>query len=178
MKKLFTLLFLLATINIYAQQQTYTVSMTGIGPFKLNMKKADVEKVLGKEIKLRNLLKEEWNYDTLSYDYNGATFTFVFDRQFIDDKKYDFIVREIKSNSPSLKTPSGITIGDDKLKIINTYELCTIWIVPDYENDYTSRSKTKASIWVQGDNSGNVIIFRMFMNKVESISVTWNESYD
>jgi len=152
--------------------------MNGIGPFKLNMKKAEVEKILGKEIKLKNLLKEDWNYDTLSYEYNSTPFSFVFDRQSIDDKNYDVILREVKSSNPSLKTPSGITIGDDKIKIVNTYEAYTIWIVPDYENDYTTRSKTKSSIWVQGDDTGNTIIFHMYMNKVESISVTWNENYD
>jgi len=159
-------------------QQTYSVTMNGIGPFKLNMKKAEVEKILGKEIKLKNLLKEDWNYDTLSYEYNSIPFSFVFDRQSIDEKNYDVILREVNSNATALKTPSGITIGDDKIKIVNTYETYTIWIVPDYENDYTTRSKTKSSIWVQGDDTGNTIIFHMYMNKVESISVTWNENYD
>jgi len=112
-------------------KQTYSVTMNGIGPFKLNMKKAEVEKILGKEIKLQNLLKEAWNYDTLTYNYNDVPFTFVFDRQSIDDKKYDVILREIKASSPVLKTPSGITMGDDKMKIINTYEAYSIWIIPD-----------------------------------------------
>lgn len=177
MKQVLLPLFFFITTTSYAQQ-TYSVTMNGIGPFKLNMKKAEVEKILGKEIKLKNLIKENWNYDTLSYQYNNVPFTFVFDRQSIDDKKYEVILREVKSNSTSLKTPSGITIGDDKIKIINNYEAYTIWIVPDYENNYTSRSKTKATIWIQSDDAGNTILFHMAMNKVESISVTWNENYD
>jgi hypothetical protein len=177
MKNILLLILLFITIRNYAQQ-TYSATMNGIGPFKLNMKKAEVEKLLGKEIKLKSLLKENWNYDTLSYEYNNIPFTFVFDRQSIGDKSYDVVVREIKSNSTSLKTPSGITIDDDKIKIINTYEAYTIWIVPDYENDYTSRSKTRTTIWVQSDDAGNTIQFHMYMNKVESISVTWNENYD
>lgn len=171
------LLVLFIVTHSYAQQ-TYSVTMNGIGPFKLNMKKAEVEKILGKEIKLQNLLKEAWNYDTLTYSYNDIPFTFVFDRQSIDDKNYDIILREVKSSNTALKTPSGITIGDDKIKIINTYEAYSIWIIPDYENDYTSRSKTRATIQIQGDETGNVIIFHMYLNKVESISVTWNEGYD
>ncbi|QEC68126.1 hypothetical protein FRZ67_12750 [Panacibacter ginsenosidivorans] len=177
MKQFLSLLFLVITVYSYAQQ-TYSVTMNGIGPFKLNMKKTDLEKILGKEIKLKNLLKEDWTYDTVSYDYNNISFTFVFDRQSADEKNYDIILREIKSNSTFLKTPSGITIGDDKIKIINTYEAYTIWIVPDYENNYTSRSKTRATIWVQSDDGGNNIQFHTNMNKVESISVTWNENYD
>src|SRR5437868_909749 len=130
MKQFFTFISICITICSYAQQ-TYSVTMNGIGPFKLNMKKAEVEKLLGKEIKLQNPLKENWTYDTVSYEYNNIPFTFVFDRQSIDDKKYDIILREVKSSSTFLKTPSGITIGDDKIKIINTYEMYTIWIVPD-----------------------------------------------
>ena len=171
------LLILFVAAKVYAQQ-TYSVTMSGIGPFKLNMKKGEVEKILGKEIKLQNLLKEAWNYDTVTYDYNSVPFTFVFDRQSIDDKKYEVILRAVKSSSSILKTPSGITIGDDKIKIVNTYEAYTIWIIPDYENDYTSRSKTRTSVWIQGDDTGNVIIFHLYMNKVESISVTWDENYD
>lgn len=170
-------LFLLGAAHCIAQQ-TYSVTMNGIGPFKLNMKKAEVEKILGKDIKLNNLLKEAWNYDTVTYDYNGILFSFVFDRQPIDDATYEVIMREVGGSSNLLKTPSGITIGDDKIKIINTYDAYSIWIIPDYENDFASRSKTRASIWVQGDDTGNVIIFHMYMNKVESVCVTWNENYD
>ena len=176
--KQFLLLLLLCITSLSYAQQTYSVTMNGIGPFKLNMKKAEVEKVLGEEVKLKNLLKENWNYDTLSYDYNNIPFTLVFDRQSVDEKNYDIILREIKSNSTLLKTPSGITIGDDKINIVNTYEAFTIWIVPDYENDYTSRSKTRATIWIQSEDAGNTIQFHMYLNKVESISVTWNENYD
>ena len=177
MKKLMLLLLLCIAAKLQAQQ-TYTVSMTGMGPFKINMKKAELEKLLGTEITLKDILKEEWNFDTLSFNYNGAPFTFVFDKLFKDDKNYDVIVREITSSAPGLKTPSGIAIGDDKIKIINAYELYTIWIVPDYEKDYFTRSKTNTSIWVQGEESGNTIIFHLCMNKVASISVTWNENYD
>ena len=177
MKNILLPILLFAITCSYAQQ-TYTVTMNGIGPFKLNMKKSAVEKLLGKEIKIQKILKENWSYDTLSYDYNNIPFTFVFDRQSIDDKHYDVVVREIACNSTLLKTPSGITIGDDKIKIINTYEAYTIWIVPAYENDYTVRSKAKTDIWIHGDDTGNVIIFHLNMNKVESVSVTYNENYD
>lgn len=177
MKKIFMLIALITSMQLHAQQ-TYSVTMNGIGPFKLNMKKAEVEKILGKEIKLHNLLNEAWNYDTLTYNYNDIPFTFVFDRQSIDDKNYDVILREVKSSNTALKTPSGITIGDDKIKIVTTYEAYSIWIIPGYENDYTSRSKTRATIQIQGDETGNSIIFHMYLNKVESISVTWNENYD
>jgi len=119
MKKFLSLLLLFTATGSYAQQ-TYTVTMNGIGPFKLNMKKAEVEKIPGKEIKLKNLLKENWNYDTVTYDYNSVPFTFVFDRQSIDDKNYEVILRAVKSSSSTLKAPSGITIGDDKIKIVNT----------------------------------------------------------
>ena len=73
-----------------------------------------------------------------------------------------------------MKTRSGIGIGDDKYKIISTYEGYTIWIMPEYENNYTTKSKTKSSIWLHGD-SRNVIIFYLNNNKVTGMSVTYFE---
>ena len=177
MKKFLILLLIIISAKNYAQE-SYSITMNGIGNFKLGMKKADAEKLLSQEIKLHNLLKEDWVYDTIACSYKDLQLSLVFDRQSLDDKKYDIVLREVMSNSTNIKTPSGITIGDDKLKIINTYEAYTIWIIPDYENNYTTRSKTLSSIWVHGDESGNVIIFHMNMNKVQSVSVTYNENYD
>ena len=65
MKNILLPILLFAITCSYAQQ-TYTVTMNGIGPFKLNMKKSAVEKLLGKEIKIQKILKENWSYDTLS----------------------------------------------------------------------------------------------------------------
>ncbi|HNP21472.1 MAG TPA: hypothetical protein PKM63_10240 [Panacibacter sp.] len=176
--KLFSFLFLLC-ISLHTKSQTSVgVTMNGIGNLKIGMKLVDVEKLAGAPLKLNNILKDDWNFDTIATRINGINFKLVFSRDYADEKKYDVTLREVSSSDSSLKTKSGITIGDDKLKIINTYEGYTIWIVPDYENDYTVRSKTRTTIFLFGDNSGNTILFHLFMNKIESMSVSISEGYD
>lgn len=151
--KYFPLLPLLALTFFANAQASLIVNMTGIGNIKLGMKKADMEKLTGQPIRLGNLLKEDWNFDTVTAKINDADFTLVFERQYTDDKNYDISLREVGSSNTALKTKSGVGIGDDKYKIISTYEGYTIWIVPDYEKDYTVRSKTKTTIYLFGDNT-------------------------
>lgn len=176
--KLFPLLLFICFSSLVHGQNSLNVTMNGIGNLKIGMRQADVEKLSGLPIKLNNILKDDWTYDTIATRINGVDFSLVFDREYVDEKKYDVTLKEIGSSDPALKTKSGITIGDDKLKIISTYEAYTMWIVPDYENGYTTRSKTKTTIFLFGDNTGNTILFHLFMNKIESISVAVSEGYD
>lgn len=46
--------------------------------------------------------------------------------------------------------------------------------MPEYENNYTVKSKTKSTIWLHGDD-GNVIIFNLDNNKVVAMRVTYFE---
>ena len=175
MKYFLTLLGFILSIYCIAQN-SYPVTMNGIAGFKLGMKKEEAEKLLGQEIKLINTLKKEDDLDTITCKYKDMDLTFIFEKDYNDDKNSNIIIREIMTNSAFAKTPSGIGIGDDKFKIITTYEAYTIWIVPAYENNYTTRSKTKTDVYVHGDESGDAIIFHLNMNKVESISVKYDDA--
>jgi hypothetical protein len=46
-----------------------------------------------------------------------------------------------------------------------------IYIIPEYENNYTVKSKTKSSVWVHSDDAGKVIVFHLVNNKVTSMTV-------
>ena len=120
---------------------------------------------------------KENNYarDSANCIYNGLSLSIVFEKQEASNKS-ELVVWEVKSSHPQLKTRSGIGIGDDKLKIISTYDNYTIYIMPDYDDaNFTIKSKTKSTIWLHGDESGKVIIFYMTNNKVTCMSVTYNE---
>lgn len=166
---------LLGFLSLAATAQT-TVTMAGIGDIKLGMKKADFEKLLNESFSLPHLTakNEDYYQDTVHINYKGIDADVIFQKQYSENNKYDIAVWEIKSNSPQLKTKSGIGIGDDKYKIISTYEGYTIWIMPEYENNYTVKSKTKSTIWLHGDN-GNVIVFDLDNNKVTAMRVTYFE---
>jgi hypothetical protein len=176
MKLLATLGLLILALSIKAQIASTTVTMTGMGDIKLGMKKADFEKMLNQKFKMAHLSSknDEYYQDTVHINYKGLEADVVFQKEYTDSDKYDITIWEIRSNSPQIKTKSGIGIGDDKYKIISTYEDFTIWIMPEYENNYTIKSKTKSTIWLHGD-SGNVIIFYLDSNKVTGMSVTYDE---
>jgi hypothetical protein len=156
--------------------QTTTVTMAGIGDIKLGMKKAEFEKMLNQTFSLPHLTakNEDYYQDTVHINYKGIDADVIFQKQYGENDKYDIAVWEIKSSSPQLKTKSGVGIGDDKYKIISTYEGYTIWIMPEYENNYTVKSKTKSTIWLHGDN-GEVIVFNLDNNKVTAMRVTYFE---
>ena len=176
MKRIAFFLILLSAGIIKAQTTSYTVSMSGIAEVKLGMTKSSLEKLLNQTLQLPKLSKEK-NYErnTVTCNYNGLNLSVVFEKQEIDNKN-EIVVWEVKSTHPQLKTPSGIGIGDDKLKIISTYDNYTIYIMPGYDDvDYTIKSKTKSAIWLHGDESGKVIIFYLTNNKVTGMCVTYDE---
>lgn len=168
-----TLLLLLFSANAFSQ----TVSMTGIGDIKIGMKQADLEKVTGIKVKLKHLAKKESEAyrDTVVFSYKEVEYLVAMERSYSEENKNDITVAEVRSSSTKVKTRSGIGVGDDKYKIISTYEGYTIHIMPEWEDNYTKKSKTRSTIWLYGDETGNVIIFYLDNNKVTAISVTYNE---
>ena len=179
MKKTLFLLFVLFSANLIAQTNSYKVTMNGIADIKVGMKKPEVEKLLNQPVTLKNLLsKDEWLMDTISCKYKDLDVSLIFNKQYIDANKSDIILWGIMSSSVLIKTPSGITIGDDKIKIITVYDGYRLLISPDYENDNTVKSKTKSSVYLYGDDSGKQIVFHLDNNKIYSIAVTEIAEYD
>jgi len=172
----FPLLLLFFSAFSFAQTNSYTVSMSGISEIKIGMTKVALEKLLNQTIKLPTVTKEiSYSRDSANCIYNGINFSVVFEKQEVNNKS-ELVVWEVKSNHPQLKTRSGIGIGDDKLKVISTYDGYTIYIMPDYDDaNFTIKSKTKSTIWLHGDESGKVIIFYLTNNKVTGMSVTYDE---
>jgi predicted solute-binding protein len=173
MKRLTTLLLLLFSLVASSQ----TVSMIGIGDVKVGMKQADLEKLTGIKVKLKHLAKKESDSyrDSVNFTYKEVEYMVTVERSYSEENNNDITVAEVRSSSPKIKTKSGIGIGDDKYKIISTYEGYTIHIMPEWEDNYTKKSKTKSTVWLHGDETGNVIIFYLDNNKVTAIAVTYNE---
>lgn len=180
MRNVLTVLLVLFSVHLFAQSNSYKVTMNGIADFKIGMKKVEVEKLLNLPVKLKNLLnKEDWMMDTIAYKYKDLDLSLIFTREYLDNNNSgDIVLWGITSNSPLIKTPSGITIGDDKIRIVTTYDGYRILISPDYENDNTVKSKTKSSIYLYGDDNGNQIVFHLENNRIFSIQVSRLEEYD
>jgi len=177
MKQILMLLLLLMSIITRAQNNAVLVSMMGIGDIKVGMKKSELEKLLNQPLKTPHLLKkeDEHYYDTVHVSYKGVEADVVFQKEYAEDKKFDITVWEVRSATAGLKTRSGISIGDDKLKIVSTYPDFMLQIMPEYENEYKTKSKIKSTVWLIGDESGTVIIFYLTNNKVTGFSVIYSE---
>jgi hypothetical protein len=177
MKPASIVLLLILSMATHAQNNLSTISMNGISDIKVGMKKAELEKLLNQSFTLPHLSKNDNDYyqDTVQITYKGTKADVIFQKDYSGEKKYDMVVWEVRSSSKQLKTKSGIGIGDDKLKIINAYQDFTIHIIPEYENDYKTKSKTRSSVWLFGDEGDRVIIFHLTYNKVTSVSVMYSE---
>jgi len=170
MKKiLFIGLFLIA-VKAPAQ----IISMEGIGALKLDMKVAELEKLLGQKIPLKYVLMEDIYYDdTIKVKYKNVNYTLYISKQStVDPDKFDYILHGLKTSSPLCKTSGGIGIGADKIRIVNGFEDHQVRIDPDYIDDtYTARSKTMLSIYVYDNFTDRAIIFRMKNKKVVEIEL-------
>lgn len=172
MKLTATTLFILFAYLGFSQ----TISMTGIGDIKIGMKKAELEKLTGTKFKLKNLAQKDGYRDTLNFTHKEIAYQVQIEKSYMEEEKFDITVAEIRASNPKLKTKSGIGIGDDKMKIITTYSDYTIHIMPEYEDDtYTKKSKTKSTVSIYSDETGNQIIFHLTNNKVTAVSVSYSE---
>lgn len=169
---LFFALFL-NSLFTFSQNNELSVGLAGIGPFKLGMTITEVEKITGQKVSLTKKT-EEYILDTISVNYKGAELKITFYSEYIEQDKYKIAVYAIASSSPLCKTRSGISIGDEKLKIITTYDTYFMEIAPDVEdagNGEYKNSKTKSTIILHGQNENGVIEFRLLNNKVISFTV-------
>ena len=186
MKKLPVIFLLLAaaacsskTNHTNAPDNAITVSMKGIGDLKIGMKKESVEKMLKHKLVLPRLSPDSVNnyIDTVACKYKDIDYTLTFTREWQEDSSYITKLSTVSSNSPLLKTPSGIAIGDDLCKIAGAYEDHRINVSPTY--DYTGykpvRTKGKSTITLYDNDSENAITFYMNNNKVEGMDVAFYE---
>lgn len=148
----------------------YQVSLNGIGPFKINMKKTDVEKLLGYKISTpHNSNKDSYANDTVKIVYKEMAVSLVFYQNYIAENKTELALWSVESSSPLLKTRSGIAIGDDKIKLITTYDGYNMNITYEWNqgnNGEYKRSKNKSQVMLMGENSISVIYFKMTDNKI------------
>lgn len=177
MKLILTLLICFITVAGYGQTPAndYVVTLNGIGPFKLDMKKSEVEKILNQAIQTpHSSKKDDYDNDTVTLKYKEVDITFVFYKKSIDQTKTEISIYSISGKSPLFKTKSGVAPGDDKLKIISTYNDYNMNIYRAYDKnekgDYVP-SKTKWIILLMGENNPGTIEFKLDNNKLIEFTV-------
>ncbi len=177
MKFILTLLICFVTVAGYGQPAAndYMVTLNGIGPFKLDMKKSEVEKILNQTIQTpHSSKKDDYENDTVILKYKEAYLTFVFYKKSVDETKHEIAIYSLSGKSPLLKTRSGVALGDDKLKIISTYNDYNMNIYKAYEKndkgDFVP-SKTKWIILLMSENNPGTIEFKLENNQLIEFTV-------
>ena len=172
-----TILYLFLILSFIGKTQSNyeQVSFSGIGNIKLGMNINEVEKVIGQPVKLHKSLLVADFVDTVEIGFKNIDLTVIFMLTYNNEQSHKIVVNSIKSRSSIIKTKSGIGIGNDKCKIVSTYQGFEIKLYPEYEND-NSISKIRSTI-VLADGF-KLIIFSLINNRVDSMEVTNDESVE
>jgi plasmid maintenance system killer protein len=152
----------------------YLVSFDGIGPVKVSMKQAELEKLLSRKVPLSNptdTISGSWE-DSAFIKYKDIEIKLRFVRTYEDADSFYMRITRLQTSSPLCKTQNDIRIGSAKNEIIDAFENYLLIMAPDYaDTSYTTRSKTHYSIIVREDWEGRQIIFYLKDNKVYNIEV-------
>jgi hypothetical protein len=170
MRKFIVIIAIFFAPRLHAQND-FILRMDGVGALKLDMSLADVEKVLGKKITLKNNNENGAYADTIKTKYKNTDITIYFDREYEDETKFHMVLTGLLVANPLFKTKEGISIGADKLRIISAYENSRLSMGPDYEGEDYHTSKINYSIEIYNDETDNSIIFHMRNKKVISIEI-------
>ena len=171
MKKIFPILFMFLSATAIAQNKDYLLSLDGIGPLKIGMSLAEIQKLLQTKIILKEIDIDSVRLtETVKAKYKGIDVEIdLFKRQ-----DNIIVLDGIHSSSSLCKTKSGIGIGSTKLQIIAAYDGFHIDASPVFDfgsDDKPIKSKTKSTVMVKEDVEGYAIIFNLVNNKVVSFDV-------
>lgn len=178
MKALLCIFCFFIASSALCQNNIPLVTTAGIGEVKVGMTREALEKLTGQKLVLKHLRskKDDAPYqDTFRISHKDVELEVMMQKSYSEKNPDEVTVYEVKSSNALLKTKSGITIGDDKLKIVSTYNDYTLHLFPYYDPVTQAKSKTKSTVWLFADSSENVIIFYLENNKVTGFSVMVGE---
>lgn len=150
------------------QNNDYLVSMNGIDSLKIDMNKAELEKLLGTTLNFKHINVDESGADTLSVQYKNMNFTLYLEES---DSQSVATLKGIKTENASCKTATGLGVGSDKINVIESYPDNKRYVVPEYE-EYPVRSISKYIVAVMDTaTSLRAIQFHLVNKKVVSLEV-------
>ncbi len=170
---------LLAANCLFAQASTttndYQLSTGGIGPFKVGMTKSAVEKLLNTKLSLpKSLIPDGYEMDSIKATYKEIELLIIFYKSYYgNDTAMRTGVYSVSSSSPLVKTKSGIGIGDDKIKIVKTYEQYRLEITPEWLD--SKPNPKRGTVTLFDNDNPKVIVFHLDNNIITQVEVTQYE---
>lgn len=171
MRKIIQLLFGLLAFSFLSAQENFEVSTLRVGPYKVFMKSAELEKLTGTKLKLTN--GEFKN----SVKYNGETLMISTTQDYDNEGKETngYSIYGISTTSKKFKTKSGIGVGSTKDDIINAYKNYPSYNVYPGWDDQGKQVKSESYFILNDSDAGTILSFKMVNNIVTEISVSLNE---
>ncbi|MEO7984510.1 MAG: hypothetical protein ABI688_10550 [Bacteroidota bacterium] len=151
-----------------APTKNYLVDMNGIDSLKLDMSKAELEKILDTTLTFQHIHVDGGFSDTLNIKYKEMDFVIYLEET--DSQSVAKLVG-LKTEDSSCKTSVGIGVGSDKIKVINGYPGNKKYVALEYE-EYPVRSKTKSVVAVMDTAGYRAIQFHILNRKVVCVEVT------
>lgn len=177
MKALLYLIFCFNLTAAEAQMITpdYQASTGGIGPFKTGLSRVATEKLLNTKLKLpRSSQVDSYELDTIKCTYKEMDMQLVFGRQYFgNDTVPKLGIYSVTSSYPMIKTKSGIGIGDDKMKIIKTYDMYRLDVSPEWTDG--KPNPKQGTVTLYDNENPKVLIFYLDNNIITAISCTLYE---
>ncbi|MBT2621092.1 hypothetical protein [Chryseobacterium sp. ISL-6] len=171
MKKIIPLLLVLFASGFLSAQESFEVSTLRIGPYKVFMKSAEIEKYSGAKLRLTN--GEFKN----SVKYSGETIMISTSQEYDNEGKETngYSIYGVSTTSKKFKTKSGIGVGSTKDDIINAYKNYPSYSTYPGWDDQGKQVKNESYFILNDTDAGTVLSFKMVNNIVTEISVSLNE---
>ncbi|RQO32663.1 hypothetical protein DBR32_00910 [Taibaiella sp. KBW10] len=175
MKYIFSLVCLFFTVNTFAQQANMEVSTLRIGPFKINMDKAEAESNAHKPL-LTAKESNQYNGETV-VKYNNELLKVTINLQYNGENKPEKeTVTNLSTTSNKFRTKSGMGIGSTRSELLNTYkDFSNFEVFAAWEENGEGRSKTISYFVLKDLDASTALSFKLVNNVVVEISVYMDE---
>lgn len=184
MKSILSFILIVATLlfSKNSTAQDVIASTIKLGPFSLEMKLTEVEKICNKKFSKAELKIPTEEYEkTMTVVANGVKYELRFKDSYNKDGNKDggFEITGVKSTDSKLKTKSGIAIGMNKYEIIKKLDGMNIGFeyrkYPKYDKDGNTTKAFIETITINDTQAGRSLTLNIKNEKVESFELFFDE---
>ena len=167
MKTLLLLTILFIPLQMFAQDNL-EISTTRIGPYKLQMKGKEAQKLSGKKLIEYNDYRK---YNSVLYNGNEIRIN-VF-----DDGENDVYIFDLATVDPAYKTKSGIGVGSTKKQLFDAYINFPNFSVYQSYDENGNLILGESYFNLEDRDAATILSFKMQNNIVVEVRVTYNVGY-
>lgn len=171
MKKL-TFLFTLLFFALNFAQESFDISTTRIGPYRISMKADDAEKLAGKKLQQY----DDWDKSNIVI-FQGEIIDVKLQNTYISEKENNVsAIYTLSTKSAKFKTKKGLGVGNTKDELIEAYKNYPNFSVNQGWDDKGEKLSKTISYFNLSDNDASTeLSFKLENNVVVEVSIYINE---